>query len=76
MQRELSKLLNQEIEAAVKSVLSDVERHLLPDETQLNVQVWMNCYLHHLALIVPRSNFYLDLFKAFHAGFRYRYSQK
>ncbi|KZS04568.1 Protein CASC1-like protein [Daphnia magna] len=38
MQRELSKLLNQEIEAAVKSVLSDVERHLLPDETQLNVQ--------------------------------------
>lgn len=48
MQRELSKLLNQEIEAAVKSVLSDVERHLLPDETQLNVQVGSNCKLQHL----------------------------
>jgi hypothetical protein len=39
MHQELSKLLSLEIEAAIKSVLSDVERHLLPDESQLNVQV-------------------------------------
>ncbi len=39
MQRELSKLLSEEIEAAIKSVLGDVERHLLPDESLLNVQV-------------------------------------
>lgn len=36
---ELSKLLSQEIDYTVKSVLSDVDRHILPDESQLNVQV-------------------------------------
>jgi hypothetical protein len=40
MHRELSKLLSHEIEVAIKSVLNDVERHLLPDESQLNVQVF------------------------------------
>ena len=39
MQHELSILMSQEIDAAVASVLCDVERHLLPDESQLNVQV-------------------------------------
>lgn len=39
MHKELSKLLVLEIEAAIKSVLGDVERHLLPDESLLNVQV-------------------------------------
>ncbi|XP_046438906.1 dynein axonemal intermediate chain 7 homolog [Daphnia pulex] len=38
MHKELSKLLVLEIEAAIKSVLGDVERHLLPDESLLNVQ--------------------------------------
>ena len=41
MRLDLSTLLTKEIDAAIKSVLSDVEKHLLPDETQLNVQV--NC---------------------------------
>ena len=39
MRYQLSALLSREIEAAVKSILRYVDRHIAADETILNVQV-------------------------------------
>lgn len=39
MRYQLSALLNHEIEAAIKSILGYVDRHIATDETILNVQV-------------------------------------
>lgn len=39
MRYQLSALLSQEIEAAIKSILGYVDRHIATDETVLNVQV-------------------------------------
>ncbi len=63
MHKELSKLLVLEIEAAIKSVLSDVERHLLPDESLLNVQVILTKSRHHdipLQELIFRTSFPLQ----------------
>ena len=39
MRQKLFDLMSQEIEAGIRSILCDVERHLIAEETQLNLQV-------------------------------------